>query len=314
MRFKNMLATLTAGVLVSAAGFSASAAVLVHEPFLSGSNPAAGEYAAGADLGGANPTVAGFSGAWGSTDSGEMLTVGSGLTYAAGSISVGSGGSVSQGNTNFDNTNTSRGTTLGDTITSNGAERWFAALVKAGSDNGDDDSMLVSLDFDTTSDAGTSPFEFGILNTDFYANGATVSGSSYSLGSTALVIGRATVGDPSASSSTSAGIESIDFWFNPTDSSSVSALTSTAAATATDGHNIAFDGQWGGLVAGIEMTTSADQNRMVDEIIVADSLADLNSVITPSNDNGDGAPVVPEPMTAGLACLGLAAAGMRRRR
>ncbi|MCG8584400.1 MAG: hypothetical protein MI757_06785 [Pirellulales bacterium] len=186
---KRPFLALVAGLTTILFCIDVAEAVLIHDPFLSGATPANGEYAVGADLGGTSPTVSGFSGAWSNSDPGELITTASGLNYTSGSVSVGSGGAVIQGNTNFDTTSSTRATTLPNTQTGPG-EIWFAALFKADTDNAGTDRNQIGLTFDS-SPSGT--LTFGILDLSFFGNGATLSGDNYAAGTTALFLGRMTV-------------------------------------------------------------------------------------------------------------------------
>jgi len=67
------------------AAVGSAQAQLFVDPFLSGSTPSSGEYADGAALDGANPTVNGFDGAWSAnndTNNGQFVTTSGGLTYS----------------------------------------------------------------------------------------------------------------------------------------------------------------------------------------------------------------------------------------
>ena len=298
-------ATLAAGPTATAHG-----AVLLHDPFLSGNSPAAGEYADAAALDGSNPVVTNFSGAWSvpgpAQDQGDLVTTSQGLTYSAGSISVGSGGAVTQANSSFDAGNSTRQTIFTNSNPNPGTV-WFAALFKADSDNSNTDDNFVVFDPDTDGNS-SNQIAFGIRDLGFYANGGAISGTDYAAGTTALVVGKLEVVQTGSSGN---GDELLSFWFNPTDASTELALTSTAQATATANGNYTFQG-WGGYSFELDLNTSANQGRYIDEIMLGETLADLNSILSPSN-GGDNTPAVPEPMSAGLALAGLAAVTLRRR-
>jgi len=264
--------------------FAATAdATLIHDPFLSGTTPGNGEYADGARLDSANPTVTGFSGAW-SDPTDRLDTTASGLTYAAGNISVGAGGSVIRrsdgggtGTSNYSRTVT------GSTSTDPG-EAWFAMLVKAGQ-NDAGEVMTVAFDFDADT-GGTDALVAGYAAGSFSLQGSSV--GSIDTGETNLIIGRLTVVQTGTSGD---GDEIIDFWVNPTDVSSAAQLTATAEYTSQSAGNYAFD-TWGAGGVTIAAGGTVGSGNQVDEIMFADSLSDLQ-----------GGVLIPEP--ASLALLGL---------
>jgi hypothetical protein len=289
--------------LISLIVWTSAQAGSIYDPFLTGGDYSLGQYTNDVALGGQNPTISGFTGAWptdASSTPPNTLVTNSGLTYATGSISLGLGGAVRQQSVGSDTDVYTglRSTTGLATRTGNG-EVWFAGLFRADSDNSGDDFNYISVN----PDAGT--FGFGILGggdsvNRFYVNGATITGTDYTSGTTALFIVRLSVTNFNAS----ATAEVLDFWINPTDSSSVAQLNATAQATATQGTNITI-GTWlgTGLSMGVSFNTSSGQGRVVDELLAADTLADLNALIA-----------IPEPSALTLAGLGLLGLLVLRRR
>ncbi|WP_269542570.1 PEP-CTERM sorting domain-containing protein [Cerasicoccus fimbriatus] len=97
MNTPNTLAILAASsILVT----STAQAIIVQENFLTGANPAAGEYTVGS-VSGQNPTVTGFTGAWNINAGGGPVIESAGLSYSNASGTVASsGGAIAMTNNN----------------------------------------------------------------------------------------------------------------------------------------------------------------------------------------------------------------------
>jgi len=260
-----------------------SAATLYTDSFLIGGTPAAGEYSDGSDLNGQNPTLPNASSAWSGNSAADTVS-GIGLSYSSGLINVvGSGGAVRQ--SNFNNDEVTRTTDLTDSQSDPG-ERWFAALVSMSAFDGSTDGIGVAFKNDSGSN---STVGMGLSNGEFQINGSTFGSGLYTLGTTALLVGKLEV------VSTGNGTTEIwTVWANPGDSSSEAQLTATSLASDTQNTNV-INGPWGALDVEVDLLGSGgSNNQIVDEIYVTDSLAELNDILA-----------IPEPSS--LLLLSLAA-------
>jgi hypothetical protein len=261
----------------------ASAAVIVSESFSTGS------YTAGSDLTGQN----GWTGA-------NVIEVDATGLENAGMLGE-SGGSI-RGVTAFTNSSNGKVTapTVGTDSNTGTGELWFAGLISM-TDNSGTDFNYFQFQFDAV---GGNAFTFGLLDNQFVAEGSTAgfSGTQYTAGTTALVVGKMEVTSPALGATN----ETFDFWFNPTDATSEATLTSTAQGTILDkGINTIFE-DWGSVTIGANMVGSSLNTWYQDEIRVGENLSDLNLAVA----------AIPEPST--LALFGLAGAavllGLRRRK
>ena len=274
---------LTASALIVAGGFvtTADAAIIAHDPFLSGATPANGDYVAGADVRGQNPTVTGFSAAWAGTNTRRVDSTSAGLTYDVGSIDFGTGGALIRGaNSSTGPQNVRR--VSNDPEADVTGDMWFAFLLKAGSTSAGE-PMIATLGFDGSN--ARDEADMGFSGTNFTLEGNTI--GTVTAGVTNLFIGRLTVtgtgGGPT--------LETVDLWINPTDSSSVAQLAATSDIATQYSKDIVFEA-WGFERVQITATGAQNSGNQFDELIVADTLDDVNSIIA-----------VPEP--ASLALLGL---------
>ncbi|WPJ97418.1 hypothetical protein SH580_06805 [Coraliomargarita algicola] len=217
------------------------------------------------------------------------------------------GGSLSVDNSNF----VSSAVVVAPTFSADSAlgsttQYWFAALV-AMTDNAGGDYNYISMKFDG---GNSTYFSFGLLDNQFVFNGSTAGyvGTQYGVagetgtGETALIVGRMTVTDEFASSSILAGKETFDFWFNPTDATSIASLTSSAQGTILGDQSLShIYGDWGAVDVKTDVHGSAGLNYYQDEIRVGTSMSDLNLA------------VIPEPNSALWFGLGVLALGLGRR-
>ena len=275
---------LTASALFAAGGFATTvnAAIIAQDSFLSGTTPADGEYVAEADVRGQNPTVTGFSAAWAGTNTRRVDSISAGLTYDVGSIDFGTGGSLIR-TTAIASTGSQNVRRVSNDPEANvTGEMWFAFLLKAGSTSGSE-SMIATLGFDGSN--ALDEADMGFLGTNFTLEGNTI--GTVTAGVTNLFVGRLTVtgtgGGPT--------LETVKIWINPTDSSSEAQLNTTSAITSQYSKDIVF-GAWGFERVQIAAAGAQTSGHQFDELIVADTLDDVNSIIA-----------VPEP--ASLALLGL---------
>jgi hypothetical protein len=284
--------TSAAAVAIGLTTPASDAAILVHESFQIGS----GAYTDGASLSGQGPAVTNFTGSWDGHS--DPNTVSTGLTYSKGSVEIGSGGSVNGLSTFRNNITNSRATTFTDNKAAAG-ERWFAALIQHGADLTSGDETFVQF---TIGSAGPNSLDIGLDENKFTVQGTGISsGTDYQAGTTALMVARVQVGLPGD------GDEStVTAWLNPGDLSSEVQLDATSDARIDTVADLLSFGatDWGTLDVGINWKgsggTAAGVQRHVDEIIVADSLADMQTVL------------IPEP--ASLALLGMGGLMLLRRR
>ncbi len=289
-----LLALTTAAALAGLVTASASAG-LIYEPFLSGNTPANGEYADAAPLKTANPTVTGYTDAWGGTNTQRLDTTSAGLTYTAGSISLGSGGSAIRGtNTSTGTQNTTRvanGTTVSGTTVS-GEEAWFAFLINMGSVAANE-SLTANFTLDSSVINMNAGIADGNLKLQGVTMGAAVANTTY------LMMARLDI--PGGNGA----IESVQYWINPTDSSSIAQLTATALYTYTTVDGNYVHGSWGYNNLTLIVTGAHTSGNRIDEIMVGSTLADLNSVLVSTS--------IPEPASLALLAMGgLLILGRRR--
>lgn len=79
---------------------SANAALIVEELFATGASPASGQYNTALGLAGQNPTIAGFSGGWISSNGTSMNVGATSLSYSAGGFPASTGGRLFSGENN----------------------------------------------------------------------------------------------------------------------------------------------------------------------------------------------------------------------
>jgi len=158
---------------------------------------------------------------------------------------------------------------VGTDDTTGPGELWFAGLISMTDNSGTDYNYLRFL-FDSS---GGTAVTVGLLDNQFVANGSTggFSGTQYTAGTTALIVGKMTV--TSTGNSTN---ETFDFWFNPTDATSEASLTGTAEGTILAKGINAINGDWGSVTIATHMSGSNLNTWYQDEIRVAESLAGLN--------------------------------------
>lgn len=262
-------------------------------------------YAPSSDLAGQQGWAAGSG-----YSAGNTTVNATGLTHAG--LLGASGGSLVGLNTTFGG-QSNTGQVISPTTGSNSAlgssvQYWFCALISLTGNGGSSaDGNFVNMDFKSGDTNGG--FVFGLLASDGesgleydfmfgaqatntgaggYISNDGFTGTQYVGGTTALVVGRMTVNNANASSSTTEGKETFDFWLNPTDATSEATLTSTAQGTLHSQTISVLFGDWGDVTVSTQLIGSVLSDSYQDEIRVATSLSDLNLA------------TVPEPTTTAL--------------
>ncbi len=280
-------------LLISVSAFIQLTAELIYEPFASGTTPGDGEYVDGANLGGANPTVSGFTGGW-STATQRWITDADGLVYSSGNVSLGSASTgtvmrrISGGGTSSQLSSRSMSSA---NAYNTPRDYWFAVLLNPGEVDG---AEITELRFQI--DDGGVPININMTGSDLFLEGSDQ--GDVSVGVTTMVLGRVSV----AVVGNGVGDEDIDFWVNPSDLSSIGAL---GAATYSTTGNYQNGQSYGPDNITIEMAGSVGSNNRVDEFVLTDSFSELQSV----------AYVIPEPGSLALVTLaGLGIFAIRSRK
>jgi hypothetical protein len=162
-----LVALVAAGVLLAASA-RADAALIAGDQFLSGSNPAAGEYVhnkpfdtspAGSDP--QNPTVFGFSGPWNSGGTGLWRPVSAGLDHPAIAGEAG-GAALFQWNSEVGKRQVKRDLTSPPAITK-GATFWMSGMVHLNQNDADFDGYAYAgFGSDLNDDANTQGLRIGV--------------------------------------------------------------------------------------------------------------------------------------------------------
>lgn len=283
MRNKFASSSLVLGIAIAGASQSAYAAALASESFLTGGIPSAGEYTAGA-ISGQNPTVDGFTGAWGGNSATQPTVSLTGLDYSDPNYLAPSGGSLVTGDArrffrSFDTDLTSgfagNGTVYMSILANfgGGLGAWNYAAFEVGSNNGADASKALAVGIDS-SVAGNFMYQ---LN-----NGSKVSLGVTSNNATHLFLVRFDM-------STTAASDSLTMWVDP-DLSGGPGSDPSGGVSVTGLNLVAINNFRVGSGAG---------GNSFDEIRFGTTLADVG--------------VIPEPGSALLGGLGLMALLRRRR-
>jgi hypothetical protein len=274
------LATAALGALLTA---SADASLIFHDPFATGGAAGSGQYsssAAGVNLTGQNPAIAGFSGAWITGYGSPFEAVNSGLTYA-GAPSSGGSAETNDG----------------------GVGRSTRVLSSAFTDSTTGTYYLGFLYKNINLSSGHRAFEFhnGTSNDADRVLGVAGGTGTGTSRSKLFAPGKTDVfSSPSAANnnvhlvvlklvmSSTAASDEVTFFYDPADVSSEAG--STAAGTMT-GLNLRFDR--------MSFGTSGSASIAFDEIRMGTTWADATGV--------------PEPSTALLAAAALPLVARRRR-
>lgn len=270
-------------IAVAGVSHAAHAAVLASESFLTGANPSAGEYTAGA-INAQNPTVSGFTGTWSGTSSTQPTVSLTGLADSDPNYLAPSGGSLVSGaqqrvirgfDTNLTNTFAGNSTVYMSILAnfSGGLGAWNYAAFEVGSNGGADASKALAIGIDSTV---ASNFMYQVNN------GSKVSLGVTSNAATHLFLMRFDM-------STTAVSDSLRMWVDPDLSGGPG--SDPSGGVSVTGLNLV-------TINNFRIGSGAGGNSF-DEIRFGTTLADVG--------------VVPEPSSALLGGLG-AMALLRRRR
>ena len=266
----------------------AVAATIVHEAFLTGATPSAGEYTSGATLGAQNPTQAGFTGTWlQSTGGGTVQASSLSTSYAPTEFDTPIGGSLVLANGNrvsrlFDSSVTSlMGTTSTGTV-------YVSFLARFGGNAGFNFS---SFELGGDGNDNTRALSVGILNSTgigFKVN----SGSNFFISSPAVVPNQTYTFVLKIGFSSTAASDSVTLWVDPV-LGGVGDPTGGVSATGLDLR----------AVSRMQFGNFSGSSSIYDEVRIGTSLQDVTAVPEPSS----------AALLAGSACIGLALARRRRR-